>query len=424
MIQATTELILGIELNKNFAQITYFHQSVKEPVTLGMAGSGDQMMIPPALRQNAKGQWMIWNGEPVKDEEEPDLFRISDLFGKLERQEVLGDGERSFEPAELLTIYFKVCMSGLKLLTHNTKVHVMVTVKELTERWSSLIVEALERNNIDRKQIYLQDYLSSFYYYTVNQKKELWYQDVALLDYEEESIVGYVLHIDRSTRPAIARAQEVARQPMGDAVRDGRSDQEWKKEKDRLFFELLKKVFERRTISVSYLIGDYFNKSWAERSIQYLCYKRHAFQGKNLYSKGACYAAMERAGLIPGRDILFGGRDMIQRNIGMEMRIRGKDTFYPMISAGINWYEAHHVCEFILNHEREIRIISSPMEPGESIIHGMRLPGLPPRPNRSTRIRLTLYFSSPTTCVVETEDLGFGGFYRSSGLSWSRTIKF
>lgn len=133
---------------------------------------------------------------------------------------------------------------------------------------------------------------------------------------------------------------------------------------------------------------------------------------------------MERAGLIPGRDILFGGRDMIQRNIGMEMRIRGKDTFYPMISAGINWYEAHHVCEFILNHEREIRIISSPMEPGESIIHGMRLPGLPPRPNRSTRIRLTLYFSSPTTCVVEAEDLGFGGFYRSSGLSWSRTIKF
>lgn len=244
------------------------------------------------------------------------------------------------------------------------------------------------------------------------------------MDYEEESIVGYVLHIDRSTRPAIARAQEVARQPMGDAVRDGRSDQEWKKEKDRLFFELLKKVFERRTISVSYLIGDYFNKSWAERSIQYLCYKRHAFQGKNLYSKGACYAAMERAGLIPGRDILFGGRDMIQRNIGMEMRIRGKDTFYPMISAGINWYEAHHVCEFILNHEREIRIISSPMEPGESIIHGMRLPGLPPRPNRSTRIRLTLYFSSPTTCVVEAEDLGFGGFYRSSGLSWSRTIKF
>ncbi len=99
---------------------------------------------------------------------------------------------------------------------------------------------------------------------------------------------------------------------------------DWNKERDRLFFELLKKLFERRTVTVSYLIGDYFSKSWAERSIQYLCFKRHAYQGQNLYSKGACYAAMERAGLIAERGILFGGRDMIQVNLQMEMRIRGE----------------------------------------------------------------------------------------------------
>lgn len=211
---------------------------------------------------------------------------------------------------------------------------------------------------------------------------------------------------------------------MDDSVRAGRGEQEWQREKDRLFFELLKKVFERRTISVSYLMGDYFNKSWAERSIQYLCYKRHAFQGRNLYSKGACYAAMERAGLIPGRDIIFGGHDMIERNLGMEMRIRGKETFYPMVSAGINWYEAHHVCEFILNKEREIRIISRPMATGDSIVHIMRLPGLPVRADRGTRMRLTVYFSSPTKCHIEAEDLGFGGFYKPFGLTWSRTLLF
>ena len=33
MIQATNELILGIELNERFAQLTYFHQSVKDPVS-------------------------------------------------------------------------------------------------------------------------------------------------------------------------------------------------------------------------------------------------------------------------------------------------------------------------------------------------------------------------------------------------------
>ena len=101
---------------------------------------------------------------------------------------------------------------------------------------------------------------------------------------------------------------QIARQPVGADVRGEMEEADWNKERDRLFFELLKKLFERRTVTVSYLIGDYFSKSWAERSIQYLCFKRHAYQGQNLYSKGACYAAMERAGLIAERGILFGGQ--------------------------------------------------------------------------------------------------------------------
>lgn len=434
MIQATNELLLGIELNEEYAQITYYHQSVKEPLTLGGASGLDQ--VPMALRQRADGRWMFWDGSPLDEGEEPDQCRISRIFGRILRGEEISDSGRTFEPAEILTIYFTVCMDQLKLLTQNTQVQVMVTVSELTENLGEVIAEAMVRNGVDRKRVYVQDYLSSFYYYTVNQKKELWYQDVALLTYEDEAIVGYVLHIDRSTKPALARVNKVARQPVDETVRAGRAEQEWMKEKDRLFFELLKKVFERRNVSVSYLMGDYFSKEWAQRSIQYLCYKRHAFQGKNLYSKGACYAAMERAGLIPGREILFGGRDMIEWNLGMEMSIRGKESYYPMVSAGINWYEAHHVCEFILHGEREIRVVSRPMRPEQMtasgagsapegpVVHTMRLPGLPVRPDRSTRLRMTTYFSSPTKCHIEVEDLGFGGLYRSSGMSWSRTIDF
>ena len=178
-------------------------------------------------------------------------------------------------------------------------------------------------------------------------------------------------------------------------------DEAWNEERDRLFFELLKKLFERRVVSVSYLIGSYFNKSWAVQSIKFLCFKRHAYQGKNLYSKGACYAAMERAGLIAERGILFGGRDMIQVNLQMEMRIRGKEQMYPLISAGMNWYEAHHVCEFILDGERELRITSQPMAEGDPIVHMMRLVGLPHRPPRATRVRMTIYFSAPGSCHIE-----------------------
>ncbi|MDY3249344.1 MAG: DUF5716 family protein [Candidatus Choladocola sp.] len=424
MVQATNELILGIDLNEQYAQLTYYHQSVREPLTVGLPSDPEQIQFPMAMRQDSQGQWKFWTGEPEQDDGEPDRCRICGIYEKIQNQEAIEDQGQSFEPAEILAIYFGLCMSTVSLLTQNTRVQVMVTVRELTERWSDVLSSALEKNGIDRKLIYMQDYLSSFYYYTVNQKKELWYQDVALLEYEEEAIVGYVLHIDRSTRPAIAKVDMVARQSMDDTVRDGRDEPEWKKEKDRLFFELLKKVFERRNISVSYLLGDYFNKSWAERSIQYLCYKRHAFQGKNLYSKGACYAAMERAGLIAAKGIIFGGRDMIQVNLGMDLCIRGKETYYPLVNAGINWYEAHHVCEFILHGEREIRVTSRPMTKGEPTVHMLRLTGLPPRPDRATRLRLTVYFTAPGKCHLEVEDLGFGEFYRPCGLTWQRDIFF
>ena len=115
-------------------------------------------------------------------------------------------GAEHVSAEELLADYFAACIGRLKVLTANAQLQVMVTVRTLTERWSDLIVRALERNGLDRKRIYLQDYLSSFYYYTVNQKKELWNHDVALIEYVDEAIVGYILHIDRTTRPAIARA--------------------------------------------------------------------------------------------------------------------------------------------------------------------------------------------------------------------------
>lgn len=421
MIQATNELLLGIELNEQYAQITYFHQSVREPVTLENLALPGQMQFSAALGKDASGSWQFLDEAAS---EEKDRILLEDIYGKILRQEEISSQGEVYEPVEALAIYFAACLAQLKLLTQNTQVQIMVTVKELTEALGRVIVDALMKNGIDRKQIYVQDYLSSFYYYTVNQRKELWYQDVALLTFEEETIVGYVLHIDRKTKPALAQVVRAASQPMDEAVCAGRSAQEWKKEKDRLFFELLKKVFERRNVSVCYLLGDYFSKEWAVRSIQYLCYKRHAFQGQNLYSKGACYAAMERAGLIADRGILFRGRDMVTVNLGMEMCIRGKETYYPLVNAGVNWYEVHHVCEFIPNGERELRFVSRTMTGGSPVIHEMRLPNCPKRPNRATRLRLTVYFSAPGCCHIEVEDRGFGGLYKSSNLTWKREIFF
>ena len=100
MIQATNELILGIELNEAYAQMTYYHQTVREPVTLGLNSDTEQLLIPMALRQCANGQWQIWDGKPQLESEEPDRVRISDLYRKIEKKEEQEVEEAAELPAE------------------------------------------------------------------------------------------------------------------------------------------------------------------------------------------------------------------------------------------------------------------------------------------------------------------------------------
>ena len=387
MTKEKQELAAGLALGEGFAILTFFDQSMKEPVTGEHAQARDsgRYMIPadPAVWKAACGR---------------------------------GEGIGT------LVQFLKEQLSG-PVRGEFSRLHIMVTVPRLERLLSQRIPQALEMLGVPRKQIYLQDHQSSFFCYCVNQRRELWNGDVALLECENDVLYGYVLHIDRTKSPALASVEKAAVTPVDEKARDGRDDFNWDRERDRLFFEFLKKVFERRNVVTCYLIGDYFSPSWAQRSFSFLTSRKHVFQGGNLYSRGACYAAMERCGMLRAKDILFLGVDIIQENLSMNLRVRGRETDWPIISAGINWYEAHYECDLIPDGEKNITIWSKPMNGGEEVAHILRLDHFPDRPNRASRLRLSVYFTAPECCCVEVEDLGFGGLFRPSGMKWKRKIR-
>lgn len=379
-------LAAGLQLGEDYAILTLFGPSMKEPVT----GQHE--------KAHDSGKYMI----PM----DPKVWKAA-----------CGKGEG----IGLLTDFLRDQLFGMTGGVFSS-LHIMVTVPRLERLLSQRIPQALEMLGVPRKQIYLQDYLSSFFCYSVNQRRELWNGDVALLECEKDILSGYVLHIDRTKSPALASVEKVQTTPLDEKARDGRDDFNWDRERDRLFFEFLKKVFERRNVVTCYLIGDYFSPDWAVRSFRFLTSRKHVFQGGNLYSRGACYAAMERCSMLKARDILFLGADIIQDNLSMNLRVHGKETDWPIISAGINWYEAHYECDLIPDADRNITIWSKPMKGGEEVAHILRLDHFPNRPNRASRLRLSVYFTAPECCCVEVEDLGFGGLFRSSGRKWKRRI--
>ena len=384
-MQDKRDVAIGLQLSPSQVQVTWFSTTMKEPVT-----------------------------GPLEREEAGHVRQMEERVWK----SACGMGKE----IALLRDYLKDLLLEVVSAAQLKTIRIMVTVPRLTPLLSVRIPKALELLGLPRKNIYLQDYLASFFYYAINQKRELWNADVVLLTSEAETVRADLLHIDRTKSPALATVQKIGDQPMGERERDGRDDQAWDQERDRLFFEFLKKIFERRNVVTCFLVGDYFSVDWAERSFRFLTSKRHAFQGENLYTRGACYGAMQRCGMIPAKDILFMGADIIRDNLSMNMRVNGKEVSYPLVTAGINWYEAHFECEMIADDGNDLVILSHPMDGSDAVMHILRMHDFPERPMRASRLRLSLYFTSPQCCCLEVEDLGFGGLYRPSGMKWSRRI--
>ena len=117
------------------------------------------------------------------------------------------------------------------------------------------------------------------------------------------------------------------------------------------------------------------------------------------------------------------GNALIRHNIGMDMNINGSPAYYPMIGAGVNWYEAAKDCELILDQTDELVFVVSDMEDGRRTRYTMPLPGLPKRPNKTTRLSLHLEYDSPDRCQIRVEDLGFGDMYPSGKKVWNESME-
>ena len=102
----------------------------------------------------------------------------------------------------------------------------------------------------------------------------------------------------------------------------------------------------------------------------------------------------------------------------------GSPAYYPLIEGGYNWYECGAGCELILDDTEElVFVVGIPDEPEKRRV-AMSLPGIPKRPNRTTRLSLELKYVSPKDCEITVKDLGFGEMYPSSGKVWKELVRW
>lgn len=192
-------------------------------------------------------------------------------------------------------------------------------------------------------------------------------------------------------------------------------------QQDEQFYKILEENFRGHIISAVYLVGDGFDGDWMKQSLTFMCRGRRAFMGKNLYSKGACYAAFVTAKEQEWPYVYMGDNEM-KVNISLKVRNKGKQEFLTLISAGENWYEASGRCDVLLDDTIEVDFWLQLPNSREAKVEKLELTDLPERENKTTRLRISAKPLSDMSVQIKIRDMGFGEIVKSSEKTWEYTM--
>jgi hypothetical protein len=185
----------------------------------------------------------------------------------------------------------------------------------------------------------------------------------------------------------------------------------------------LEDACEGRRITTAYLIGEIFSGDWCKETLKYLCKGKRVFQGTNLFSKGACYYAKERyEETAIGKEHVYLGNDKLKTNIGMRVLRAGKESYFAVLNAGINWFEAKKSYDIILEDGKELIFILTPLTGKGKKEAKFLLDGYPYHERKITRMHIELDMTSEKSLRIHIADLGFGEISQSTGLEWTEVI--
>ncbi len=410
MAENEQEIYIGIDLNDSYAMVSFATTAHQEPETVSSVAGSEMFQIPLAIcMASASGQW-VYGDEAIRFAK-ADMGRCEQnlLSRSLERDFTI-IGNETYEVRTLLAVFLKkILLLAGKLGPQIEVGKVVFTFAKLNEKLMELMEYIFTQLPVERKKITTIDYMESFYYFALNQNRELAMHDVAVFQYYGKNMVCWYLTRAKQSKPQLVQILDI---DCGYLTEN----------RDYDFSQVIPKVFQKKIISAVYLVGEGFEGDWMKQSLRLLCQGRRAFLGKNLFTKGACYAAEVFAGLY-GWDYIYMGENEMKFNVSIKVRKNNEMAFHTLIAAGENWYEAQSECETILDGPGEVDFWMQTPRTREAKIETLELTNLPARPKKTTRLRICAKAVSDRSVKITIYDMGLGEFFKSSGMSWEHVMK-
>lgn len=414
---------MGIDISGDYAQLSYIIEGANEPKSLSIKPGEDKYLISTLMYKIKNAEdWCI--GDDAKHrsfEDDDESYVVRNLLERIYTKDVMYLDDVRYSGEKLLRIYFgELFKMAERIEKLSRPKYVTITTKKADKVFIDAAHKALNNLGFEDECVSVISHTESFIYYTLGQKKDLWINDVALFDFNNEHFLYKKLSIARNKVPNIVTVKEYDYSEEIDITyleseRDKRSA-------DEKFLSIINREFYKQIISSVFLTGTGFYSDFAENSLVELCSKRRVFKGHNLYVKGACLEANERRTGKTKSEYVLQCEGRTKVTIGLMIKHNGKNTVAVLSKAGTNWYDAGAKAECILDGTKNMQLVLS--TPYDECTKNVRidLSSFPDRPNKTTRIAISLAYLSETKCEVVVADLGFGEFYKGTGIIVKETF--
>jgi len=385
----------GVDIGADATLVSYFEPHMDEPVTISTVMGSESYQIPTYLaKKKGVGQWFF--GNDAKNQVQLAMATgVDDLYGKALRNETVFVETEQYQARELLFIFFRKLLSLPGYMYANAPLaKLVICVEHLDLNVMEMFTMTANKLGIEPGRLMVIDRRESFYYYALNQDPNLFFGDVMLFDYSGSELLHCRLHRNTSTTPQLVDLSEG-------------NDGSLMEEKDRQFDGIIKRLFTGNAISSVYLTGNGFDGDWMKVSLANLLRGRRVFLGKNLYSKGACYAGAIRDKRMDWPFVYIGDNEL-KLNVSLKVLDCNEMKFLTLITAGESWYESKGECEVVLDGTPEIECWVQRPESRQAAVEVLNLEGLPARENRTTRLRISAKPTSDKEVEITIRDLGFG----------------
>lgn len=411
-MDTSRKLIVGYDLCEDYSQLSCYSHKTFEPIPIGPSEDEESILIPTALCVKNDSRIWLYGKEAILCDKEGMGVLVNRILNKIKSKEKVEIFGETYTGVELLEKYLRKTLTLTKdYFPTETITKIVVTIHKMDQIIVDGIYEALAMLGIEKDRATVMSHGSSFMYYALSQERELWLNDVGLFDFHKEGLSFYQISVNRRQNPMIA---DMEKQDFSDTLNasihnDNNVDVKF------TFENIANTVLHKQIITTLYFTGMGFEGNWAEGTIKSLCAGRRVFVGQSLYVKGACYAAKEFSGDGKLDNIILLNNDMIVNSVSIRAYVDGNIHEVLLTDAAVPWYDVSSEVEVILDDATDMEIIFRNIMTKEIIRERIPLNTVPERPNRMTRLKLSLTCVDRNRAHLVLSDLGFGDIYQPSG---------